>query len=182
MNLWTRPKNNVMNDIWEVSKYVFPMLILGTIFYFLIEKFFAEQTNKNSLELKLKDRDLYLPQRFLAYERIALFLERIRPTSLAMRLKLPDTLEAYEYALVSAVQEEFEHNLSQQIYISPDTWKTVLSAKNATQSFIKQCSLAVKDSNPESLRDEILRNSMDGNISNNAALLKLQSDIQGSDF
>lgn len=155
------------------------MLILGGIFYFLIEKFFAEETEKRRLELKLKDREMLTPQKLQAYERMALFLERIRPTNLVRRIALPSSADAYEYALVNAVQEEFDHNLSQQLYIDPETWNVIFSAKNTTQNFIKQCrdGLAERD-NAEAFQAEIIRRSLDGSTASNAALLKLQADVQ----
>lgn len=168
-----------MNELFEILKYILPMLILGGIFYFLIEKFFAEETEKRRLELRLKDRDLHTPQKLQAYERMALFLERIRPTNLVRRIALPSSADAYEYALVNAIQEEFDHNLSQQLYIDPETWKIIFSAKNATQNFIKQCreSLSNRD-NAEEFQAEIIRKSLDGAASTNAALLKLQADVR----
>lgn len=169
-----------MNEFFEILKYVVPMLVLGAIFYFLIEKFFAEETERRRLELQLKDREMLTPQRLQAYERMSLFLERIRPTNLVRRVTLPASADAYEYALVNAVQEEFDHNLSQQLYIDPETWKVIFSAKNTTLSFIKQCRESLENKEDvEAFQAELIRRSMDGNASTNAALLKLQADVVG---
>ena len=167
-----------MNELFEIAKYVIPMLILGGIFYFLIEKFFAEETEKRRLELKLKDRDIITPHKLQAYERMALFLERIRPTNLVRRIALTDSADAYEYGLITAIQEEFDHNLSQQLYIDPETWNVIFSAKNATQNFIKQCRENIENRNDATdFQAEIIRKSLDANASANAALLKLQADV-----
>ena len=167
-----------MNELFEILKYTVPMLILGAVFYFLIEKFFAEETEKRRLELKLKDREMLTPQKLQAYERMALFLERIRPTNLVRRIHLSDSADAYEYDLVNAVQQEFDHNLSQQLYIDPETWNVIFSAKNATQNFVKQCREALPDrNNAEAFQAELIRRSLDASAASNAALLKLQSDV-----
>lgn len=169
-----------MDSILEILKYILPMLVLGGIFYFVIEKFFAEETVRRRIELQLKDKELLTPQRLQAYERMALFLERIRPTNLIRRISMPEDVASYEYMLFNAVQEEFDHNLSQQIYIDPETWKIIFSAKNATQSFIKQCKESCEDPNSvEAFRDELIKKSVDGNAISNGALLKLQADVQG---
>lgn len=169
-----------MNEFFEVLKYIAPMLVLGGIFYFLIEKFFSEESERRRLELKLKDREMLTPQRLQAYERMSLFLERIRPTNLVRRIALPDSADAYEFALINAVQEEFDHNLSQQLYIDPETWKVIFSAKNTTQSFVKQCreGLSNRD-DAQAFQAEIVRKSLEGNAATNAALLKLQADVIG---
>lgn len=169
-----------MTELWEVLKYMFPLIVLGGIVYFLIEKFLREDANRRQLELKLKDRDLVSPYRLNAYERMALFLERIRPTYLVRRVDFYDNINDYEIALVNAIQEEYDHNLSQQIYVDPDTWKMIFSAKNATLNFIKQSRSNIgENATSEQLRSEIIHHSVDGNSPSNAALLKLQSDIQG---
>ena len=169
-----------MHDFFDIFKYIIPMLIMGAIFYFLIEKFFAEENERRRLELKLKDKDLLTPQRLQAYERLALFLERIRPTNLVRRIEVQPTADAYEYAIVNSIQEEFDHNLSQQIYIDPETWKIIFSAKNATQNFVRECRESATDRNSvESFRDKLIQKSVDGNAPSNGALLKLQTDVQG---
>ncbi|MDO5654549.1 MAG: hypothetical protein Q4G27_00245 [Flavobacteriaceae bacterium] len=167
-----------MNDIFEILKYLLPMLVLGGIFYMLIEKFFAEETARRRLELQLKDREILTPQKLQAYERMALFLERIRPTNLVRRVALPDSADAYEYSLVNAIQEEFDYNLSQQLYVDPETWKIIFSAKNTTQNFVRQCRQSI--SNPDDVsafQAEIIRKSLDGAAATDAAMLKLQSDV-----
>lgn len=169
-----------MDEILELLKYVLPMVVLGGVFYYVIDKFFAEETHRRKIELKLKDREILTPQRMQAYERMALFLERIRPTNLLRRIDMPDSADAYEYLLFNSIQEEFDHNLSQQIYMDPDTWRIIFSAKNATQNFIKQVRENSEDKDSaESFRSELFKRSMDGNEIVNGALLKLQADIQG---
>lgn len=169
-----------MNDLTEILKYIAPMLVLGGTFYVLIEKFFAQETERRNLELKLKDRELLTPQRLQAYERMALFLERIRPTNLVRRIHLTDSADTYEYAIVNAIQEEFDHNLSQQLYVDPESWKIILSTKNTTQNFVKQCREGLANKNDvEAFRNVLVQKSLEGNAYSNTALLKLQADIMG---
>lgn len=168
-----------MQDLLEGFKYMVPMLVLGCLFYWLLEKFFKEQRQLRALELKKLDRDLFLPQKFQAYERMAIFIERIKPTHLVRRIPLGKDANAYEFALVNAIQEEFDHNASQQIYIDPETWKVIFSAKNATQNYIKQSREKLSDTNDVSLfQQALIKNSMDAGMPLNSAMLKLQQDIQ----
>lgn len=67
-----------------------------------------------------------------AYERLILYLERIAPEALVGRLKTPEsTAEVLKFAMVKTIQKEFEHNLSQQIYVSEEAWSFVVKAKDS---------------------------------------------------
>ena len=75
------------------------------------------------------------PIRLQAYERIVLFLERISLESLIVRISTSDmTANQLHSAMLSAIRSEFEHNLSQQIYMSPQAWEVV---RNARSNMIK---------------------------------------------
>ena len=167
----------------KMLMYLLPMLFLSGIFFLLFDRFFKEEHLRRQQEATpnypKENNDVLTAQKLQAYERLALFLERIRPTSLVRRLELSDSIDAYEYSLISSIQEEFDHNLSQQIYIAPDTWNIIFSTKNATQNFVKQCrELLDQNANAEQLRDMIIKKSVDGNEPSSSALLKLQKDVQ----
>ncbi|MBV7440941.1 hypothetical protein KRX57_05870 [Weeksellaceae bacterium TAE3-ERU29] len=168
----------------KMLMYLLPMLFLSGIFFLLLDRFFKEEHLRRQQEItpdytKENKNDILTTQKLQAYERMALFLERIRPTSLVRRLELNDSIDTYEYSLISSIQEEFNHNLSQQIYIAPDTWNIIFSTKNATQNFIKQCRESLdENANAEQLRDMIIKKSVDGNEPSSSALLKLQKDVQ----
>jgi hypothetical protein len=77
---------------------------------------------------------------FQAYERLVLFLERINPGNMALRMNKPGaSARMLEADMVKSIREEYEHNLSQQIYFSDEIWKLIKQAKNET---IKLVSLA----------------------------------------
>src|SRR5690606_13201628 len=98
---------------------------------------------------------------------------------LARRISPQSTAKNYETLIIQTVQGEWEHNLSQQIYVNPDTWKLTYSAKNATQNFIRQCAHEVgEEATAEQLQEHIIRKSIQENAPSNDALLKLQVDIQ----
>lgn len=66
-----------------------------------------------------------------AYERLALFCERIQPGPLAMRLQTAQLdAQALSQAMIVAIQQEFDHNISQQIYISEKLWNIILLARD----------------------------------------------------
>ena len=96
----------------------------------------AKMLTERTLKLQAMDngkaaRSIVLPLRLQAYERMALYLERIEPNQLVMRIHAPGLSVAQEQnLLLTAIRSEFEHNLSQQIYISNPVWKQICDAKD----------------------------------------------------
>ncbi|MBQ4441268.1 MAG: hypothetical protein II899_04070 [Bacteroidales bacterium] len=84
-----------------------------------------------SMEKNKDAMGVVLPLRLQAYERMALFLERIEPNQLVMRIHSQGlTVGQEQNLLLTAIRSEFEHNLSQQIYISTPVWNKVSDAKD----------------------------------------------------
>jgi hypothetical protein len=79
------------------------------------------------------------PVKLQAYERLTLFLERISPESMLIRHSPLDlTVEQYHQILLTTIRQEYEHNLSQQIYISPVLWETIRGAKEKLITLINR--------------------------------------------
>jgi len=112
------------------------MIIAGTAF-FLVKYFVENDQKKRLLELKFHSKDLVTPIRLQAYERMAMFLERIEPNQILFRVSAPD-LTAYQMQtiLIASIRSEYEHNLSQQVYISPAVWEGVKNAKEKVINII----------------------------------------------
>ena len=97
-----------------------------------------------------KNHSVVLPLRLQAYERMALFLERIDPNQLVLRIHAVGlTVSQEQNLLLMAIRSEFEHNLSQQIYISDPVWEKVCDAKGDIESIINTVA-ADMDKNAES--------------------------------
>ncbi len=169
------------NTLWTVIIALLPGILVAVIAYGLIDKFLKADTLRREIEVRKINNSQIIPQRLAAYERMALFLERIKHTGLTRRISPQSTAKNYEALLIQTVQGEWEHNLSQQIYVNPDSWKLIYSAKNATQNFIRQCVADLgSDATAEQLQEYIITKSIAENAPSNDALLKLQVDIQGN--
>jgi hypothetical protein len=84
-------------------------------------------------------KDDLLPVRLQAYERIILFIERIAPESILMRLNRKGmTAAQLQSELQNTIRHEYEHNLSQQTYISTEAWQKVQTAKNQILAIINE--------------------------------------------
>lgn len=170
-----------MSTIGIILACMIPALIVAGVVYLLIRNFLENENKRREIEVRKITNQQIIPQKLAAYERMALFLERIKPTGLTRRVSPLSTAKNYETILIQTIQSEWDHNLSQQIYINPDTWKLIYSAKNATQNFIRQCAIELgEDATAEKLQEYIITKSISENAPSNDALLKLQVDIQGN--
>jgi len=119
-----------INVFWEILKVTLPAVIVFLTAYFLFRDMLENAQKQREFEFRVKNSKKITPVRLQAYERLALVLERIAPQSLLMRVS-PHEVSAPEYhhQLLSNIRQEFEHNLSQQIYVSPILWETIRGAR-----------------------------------------------------
>lgn len=148
---------NIEVKILEIATYTLPAIITGGVAFGLLHKFFKNEENKRKFELLRENQRLGLPIKLQAYERIVLFLERINPINLMMRVE-PNTLDPQSYAtlLVHTIQTEYEHNIAQQIYFTQESWEIILKAKNSIITQIRRFSIEGEVKSGEELRTKLL--------------------------
>jgi hypothetical protein len=113
-----------------------------------------------------------------AYERLSLFLERITPAKLLIRVSPTTTnKDDYERLLIMSIEQEFDHNLSQQIYMSDQCWNIIIAAKNTTIQLIRKAGLSEKVTSPDKLREVILTEMMESESPSNAALSFIKKEV-----
>lgn len=164
--------------IIDLFLFAIPALIVGLIAYY----FFKEHTkNEDGRRRFLLKKDLQVssvPLRLQAYERLALFLERISPNKLIIRVSpITSKKEDYERLLIQSIEQEMEHNLSQQIYVSEKCWSIILAAKNATIQLIRKASLLEKTDTADKLREVILTEMMERRAPSDAALSFIKEEV-----
>jgi hypothetical protein len=138
-----------MEALLEVLKFTLPGLIVFATAYFMLKTFMDNDQKKRIMEAKLNNQKLITPLRLQAYERMILFLERISPHQLVMRTFEPTyRVEHFQQALLATVRAEYEHNLSQQIYISGKTWNAVRITKENIVKIINQSAARLKKDAP----------------------------------
>lgn len=104
--------------------------MLVTIWY-LVKKYFDEEDRKRRIQNIFKNQEIITPLRLQAYERIILFLERISPENILYRInKHGYNCKQFQTELLNAIRAEYEHNISQQLYLSITAWEKVKMAKN----------------------------------------------------
>jgi len=119
-----------MEAFKEVLLITIPALLVCLTAWLILNNLFRNDQERRKQELLLSNTKTVTPIRLQAYERIVLFLERISLESMIVRVSSPELSAAQLHsALLSAIRSEFEHNLSQQIYMSPQAWEVVKSAR-----------------------------------------------------
>jgi hypothetical protein len=169
-----------MSDFLEILKFSLPAIIVFLTAYLLIRKFLDNEQKIKKTELMFKNEQYIFPVRMQAYERLVLFLERISPESLLMRVNIHGiTSRQLHTELLAVIRAEFEHNLAQQIYISKDGWEMI---KNTRSALINTINTAAKNVEPDSpainLSKTILEEMIDSEGSpTNAAIDFLKKEI-----
>lgn len=119
-----------MDAIIEFGKIILPAAVVLYAMFLVMKSFLDKELQKKSLEVRGKSIETVLPNRLHAYERICLFLERISPNNLIMRLNNGKyTAGEFQQILLNEIREEYNHNVSQQVYMSDEAWDMVKSAK-----------------------------------------------------
>lgn len=110
--------------------FTIPALIVFVTAYYIINKMMQTQIALAELKIKQNLKNTTIPIQLQAYERLALLMERIDLFSMVQRLRTPNMLVAeLQLSLAQQIRIEFEHNMSQQVYVSPEIWNMVRGTK-----------------------------------------------------
>jgi len=126
-----------MDYIADLLKILLPAGIVLYGMYLVVVSFLSKEKEKMLVELKTKNTEVVLPIRLQAAERLCLFLERITPNNLVRRSNPSSyTINELYSILMNEVREEFNHNFSQQVYFSEETWEAVKRAVEEVTTII----------------------------------------------
>ncbi|PKF76165.1 hypothetical protein [Chryseobacterium sp. PMSZPI] len=119
-----------MANFSEYLPYAFA-LIIAIPFLVLLRQFVHSYITLKNQEIKLLTVKSNSENKAHSYERMTLFLERIKPSNLIQ--KFDKKLEVHEFIFLTekTINEEFEYNSSQQLYLTKNAWKNIVDSKNA---------------------------------------------------
>lgn len=167
--------------ILEIIKVTAPALIVFLTVYYLIREYFNKEYNMRLMDARKETRETTLPLKLQAYERLALFCERIRIENLLGRLAGIDaSAELLKNSMLVSIQQEFEHNISQQVYVSQSLWKIVSLAKDQTITIITKVMEAMPEgATAEDFRQGLLiqQNNMENPLDTALAAIKKEAGI-----
>jgi len=164
-----------MPEVLEILKYTLPALIVFITVFFMMRSMVTSEEQRRNMELTTASQKTVLPIRLQAYERIIILLERISPDSIINRVnQVNKTSKQYRAELLNAIKSEFEHNLSQQVYVSHNAWEAVKNARANMINIINNASQQVKpDASALTLSNKILEILMELTTPPNAAAIDL---------
>ncbi|HAA12451.1 MAG TPA: hypothetical protein DCE41_12430 [Cytophagales bacterium] len=170
-----------MDQLLDFAKILLPAGLVLYAMYLVVRAFVQKELRQSALEIQLKSKETVLPLRLQAYERLTLLIERLNPNNLLVRL-FDGSLSArqFQQVLLREIRDEFNHNLSQQIYVSEEAWNLVKNVREDLVMLINGAVTALPDDAPAlELSKAVLQ--AYGNRDNELgsyALSQLKSEIQ----
>lgn len=117
------------------------VLIFG--FWLIQYSGFRNEEKKRQWELKRESQKTISPIRLRAYERLTLLLERTKPEHMLMELRAnePEAMSTWtvgqvQQYLLRTIRAEFDHNQSQQVYVSDEVWDMIINARDQMAAFV----------------------------------------------
>ncbi len=127
--------------LMELLKLIIPALIVFLTAYFILNSYLENDYQKRLLEMRMNNQASIIPLRLQAYERLTLFVERITPNSIIMRTHTTGmSARDLHAAMLQDIRSEFDHNVSQQIFVTPQTWTMIKAVKEETMNLINHAS------------------------------------------
>ncbi|MBW6490299.1 MAG: hypothetical protein K0B15_03785 [Lentimicrobium sp.] len=136
-----------MEILRDIVLILTPSLLVGSAVYFLLKDFRKTETDRLKHINDAEKFKLVAPLRLQAYERMIMLLERIAPSQLIMRnINSGQSATDLQNELIANIRQEFEHNLSQQVYISSNAWELIKNARESVVSNINSAAEKLNDS------------------------------------
>ena len=162
----------------ELLSYTIPAIITGCVAYFFFDLHTKNEDGRRRYLLNKEAQKDALPIRLQAYERMTLFMERINPSKLLIRITpISEDQKEYENYVIAQIEQEYEHNLTQQIYMTEECWTIIITAKNATILLIRKANLDPRVTNATALREVILSDLIEKQSPSNAALAYIKNEV-----
>ncbi len=170
-----------MEALIEFGKIIIPASLVLYAVFLTVRSFIAKEIELKKIEIRTRSIETILPARLQAYERMTLFLERIAPQNLLIRLNNPGfTARDFQKVLLDEIRNEYNHNVSQQVYMGEDVWNQIRNAKEDLIILINEsASQLPPEATSIDLSKRIFEAVMNKNVDLiNHALIELRKEIQ----
>lgn len=153
------------------------ILLIGIIGFYFLKLQVKTKNNQQKVDLFADRKKEALPIKLQAYERMLLFCERINPVKLLVRIQpKSDNVNDYLFLLIQNIEQEFEHNLVQQLYISDACWNVIITSKTAIINKLKQ--VAETSENAQDLREKTMLAYQNSSSATDAPIAYLKAEIK----
>jgi hypothetical protein len=167
-------------DFLQIVFSVVPAVIVGLVAYYFFKMHTDNEEGRRRYIIHKESQKAALPLRLQAYERLALFLERIDPGKLLIRIT-PQSSNKHDYEdyVIGQIEQEYEHNLTQQIYVSSECWNIITTAKNATIQTIRKTNMSDRVDSANKFREVMLTDLFEKQSPSSIALAHLKNEVAG---
>lgn len=126
-----------MESFLEILKYTIPALVVFATAYVLLKMMLDDRLLQHQQQARAEATRVVTPIRLQAYERLMLLCDRVSVPNLLLRIRMPGmSAVTLKSALLLAIRQEFEHNTSQQVYVSQTLWGILSAAKEETLGLV----------------------------------------------
>lgn len=130
----------------DILKFSISGIIIFFVGWFIIREYLSQEANKNNRETRKESLAHTLPLKLQAYERITLFLERLNPANMLVRLHVAGlSAREMQNVILSDIRGEYQHNISQQIYVTDISWNVVRKMKEETIAMVHNAVVGLPD-------------------------------------
>ncbi|MDY8135482.1 hypothetical protein [Aquimarina sp. 2201CG5-10] len=155
-----------------------PALFVAVLSFAFFKLHTSNEERRRRFLLHRENQKQSLPLRLQAYERMALFMERISPGKLLTRIApIDQEKKSYESLLISTIEQEFEHNLAQQIYITDECWNIIKASKNGAIAMIRKSGLNDDIDSADKMRESILTELIEKGAPTDTALVFIRNEV-----
>ncbi len=174
-----------MNTITYFFVDVLKFVLAGTLIVYIAWQMIKSEIEKISqsklLDLKRASLETTLPLRLQAYERLALFIERINPSNMLVRIHVAGTtVREIQQFLISEIRTEHQHNITQQLYVSTQAWAVMNRIKEDTISMVNNTAAGLSPEASSLELSKVILTHLSGLEENpyDAGLMLLKHDMQ----
>jgi hypothetical protein len=158
--------------------YCVPALVTGAIAFLFFKEHTTNENNRRNFLLHQIHKKESFPVRLQAFERLTLFLERISAHQLMRRVSpISPQPEDYKNLLIQTIEQEYDHNLSQQIYVSETCWRMLTSAKNSSIQRIQNFEITNEMKTAQDMRTSLFEFLSQAKVSPEMALTFLKEEV-----
>lgn len=158
----------------EITAFI---LILGFIGFYFFNLQIKSQNSQKKMDVFADRKKEALPIKLQAHERMLLFCERINPIKMLIRIKpISDNTNDYLQLILQNIEQEFEHNLVQQIYLSDECWNVIIASKTAVIKKLK--TVAQSSENAQQFRENMMLAYKNSVPATDTAIAFIKADVK----
>lgn len=171
----------IMEYLISHLNFILPAVLVLMIAVYMLNKVLNHDHTRRVYEYKKSIAKEMIPLRMQAYERLALYLERMQPSNLLLRVQKEEMTSRMLHALlIKTIRAEYDHNMSQQVYVSDEAWQLINQGKDQLIGMINE---HVRSVDPHSPANELGKLILDASLEQekwgiDEALISLKEELR----